>query len=88
MRQTVIYHALWLVSEKDESARFLTFNPRKNLLAGTNETGKSRVLKHLVWVLGTEPSTRVPGNWDANIAASVVLSIGQKRFTFLRMGRD
>ena len=88
MRQTVIYHELWLVSERDESARFLKFNPRKNLLAGTNETGKSRVLKHLVWALGGEPSTRIAGHWDLNIAASVVLSIGEKRFTFVRMGRD
>lgn len=88
MRQTVTYHELWLVSERDESARFLKFNPRKNLLAGTNETGKSRILKHLVWALGGEPSTRIAGNWDVNVAASVVLSIGQKRFTFLRMGRD
>ncbi|WP_228893985.1 hypothetical protein [Pseudoduganella aquatica] len=88
MRQTVTYHELWLVSERDESGRFLKFNPRKNLLAGTNETGKSRILKHLVWALGGEPSTRIAGNWDVNVAASVVLSLGQKRFTFLRMGRD
>lgn len=88
MRQTVIYHELWLVSERDESARFLKFNPRKNLLAGTNETGKSRILKHLVWALGGEPSTRIAGNWDVNIAASLGVSIGQKRLTFLRMGRD
>ncbi|SFD28970.1 ATP-binding protein [Massilia yuzhufengensis] len=88
MRQTVTYHELWLVSERDESARILKFNPRKNLLAGTNETGKSRILKHLVWALGGEPSTRIAGNWDVNIAASVVLSIGQKWFTFVRMGRD
>lgn len=88
MRQTVTYHELWLVSERDESARFLKFNPRKNLLAGTNETGKSRILKHLVWALGGEPSTRIAGNWDVNVAASLVLSIGQKRFKFLRMGRD
>jgi hypothetical protein len=88
MRQTVTYHELWLVSERDESARFLKFNPRKNLLVGTNETGKSRILKHLVWALGGEPSTRIAGNWDVNIAASVILSIGQRRFTFMRMGRD
>ncbi|WP_323143574.1 ATP-binding protein [Massilia phyllosphaerae] len=64
MRQIVTYHELWLVSERDESARFLKFSPRKNLLAGTNETGKSRILKHLVWALGGEPSTRIAGNWD------------------------
>jgi DNA repair exonuclease SbcCD ATPase subunit len=88
MRQLVTYHELWLVSERDESARFVKFNPRKNLLAGANETGKSRILKHLVWALGGEPSTRIAGNWDVNIAASVALSVGQNRFTFLRIGRD
>lgn len=48
----VIFQALWLVSERDTSARRITFSPTKNLLAGENETGKSRVLKHLVWALG------------------------------------
>jgi uncharacterized Zn finger protein (UPF0148 family) len=64
------------------------FHPNKNLLAGGNETGKSRVLKHLVWVLGCEPTARTAGSWDSNIVASVELSIGDARYTFLRAGRD
>ena len=83
----VIFQALWLVSERDASARRITFSPTKNLLAGENETGKSRVLKHLVWALGCEPTARTAGNWDSNIAAAVYLQIGNKPYIFLRYGR-
>lgn len=88
MRPAVTYHELWLVSERDESARKLEFSPTKNLLAGANETGKSRILKHIVWALGCEPSTRLAGSWDSNLAASLVLTVGTRKLTFMRVGRD
>lgn len=87
MRVTVTFHSLWLVSEKDASARRETFSPTRNLLAGLNETGKSRVLKHLVWTLGCEPSARNAGSWDSNITAATELSVGGKKYTLLRSGR-
>jgi hypothetical protein len=87
MRAAVTFHALWLVSERDASARKVTFSPNKNLLAGVNETGKSRILKHLVWALGCEPSARNAGGWDSNIACAVDLTISSKRYTFLRVSR-
>lgn len=86
MKRTVVYHALWLVSERDESARKISFSPTHNLLAGENETGKSRILKHLVWALGCEPTARDAGNWDSNLVASVDLSIDGTRYTFTRRG--
>ena len=86
MKRTVVYHALWLLSEKEQSARHISFSPTHNLLAGENETGKSRVLKHLVWALGCEPTARDAGNWDSNLAASVDLSIDGTRYTFMRQG--
>ncbi|HJW57158.1 MAG TPA: AAA family ATPase [Burkholderiaceae bacterium] len=86
MKRTVVYHALSLVSERDEKARRISFSPTHNLLAGENETGKSRILKHLVWALGCEPSARNAGNWDSNIVASVELSIDGKLYTFVRTG--
>jgi hypothetical protein len=88
MRPTVTFHKLWLVSERDESAKQVAFSPSKNLLAGGNETGKSRVLKHLVWALGCNPRAQTAGGWDSNVVAAVELSIGKKRYTFLRTGRD
>ena len=86
MKRTVVYHALCLISERDESARMLSFSSTRNLLAGENETGKSRVLKHLVWSLGCEPNARDAGNWDSNLVACVNLSIDDKRYMFLRRG--
>lgn len=86
MKLTVVYHALWLVSERDESARQMSFSPTHNLLAGENETGKSRILKHLVWALGCDPTALDAGNWDSNLVASVVLSIDGTRYTFMRRG--
>lgn len=52
MSPIVVFNELWLLSERDASARQLKFHPRRNLLSGSNGTGKSRVLKHLVWALG------------------------------------
>ncbi|WP_420106107.1 ATP-binding protein [Herbaspirillum huttiense] len=86
MRPTVVYHALWLVSERDGKAKHVTFSPTRNLLAGKNETGKSRILKHLVWALGCEPTARDAGNWDTTLTASVDLSINGVHYTFLRRG--
>lgn len=88
MKQTVVYYALWLLSERDERARKISFSPTHNLLSGENETGKSRILKHLVWALGCEPIARDAGNWDSNLVAMVELSINDKKYWFLRCGAN
>ncbi len=88
MNPTVVFKELWLLSERDASARRLSFHPRQNLLAGSNGTGKSRVLKHLVWALGCEPARRAAGEFDSNVVAALELSVGMsKTLTFLRQGR-
>jgi rubrerythrin len=86
MSPRVSYHALWLLSERDGQAKRTAFGPSKNLIVGGNETGKSRVLKHVVWALGCEPTARLAGSWDANTIAGLELSVERRRFTFLRMG--
>ena len=89
MNPTVVFNELWLLSERDASARQLKFHPRRNLLAGSNGTGKSRVLKHLVWALGCEPARRAAGEFDSNVVAALELAIGSSgTFTFLRQGRN
>lgn len=87
MNQHVVFNALWILSEKDASSRHLTFNPGKNLLAGGNDTGKSRVLKHLVWALGCEPARRAAGDFDSNVVASVDVTVGKRPLTFMRQNR-
>lgn len=88
MSPIVVFNELWLLSERDASARQLKFHPRRNLLAGSNGTGKSRVLKHLVWALGCDPARRAAGEFDSNVVAALELSVGSLgKFTFLRQGR-
>lgn len=77
MRATVTFHALARVSEDARRSKE-TFSPSRNLFAGLNETGKSRVLKHLVWTLGCEPAARNAGSWDSNITAATELSVGNE----------
>lgn len=87
MSRTVIFNALWLLSERDARARHLTFNPEMNLLAGDNGMGKSRVIKHLVWALGCEPPKRAAGDFDSNTIAVVALTVGKTQRTFVRQNR-
>lgn len=87
MNQPVVFNALWILSEKDACARHLTFHPEKNLLAGGNDTGKSRILKHLVWALGCEPPRRAAGDFDSNVVAAVNVTVGGRELTFLRQKR-
>ena len=87
MSPIVVFNELWLLSERDASARRLRFHPHRNLLAGSNGTGKSRVLKHLVWALGCEPARRAAGQFDSNVVAALELSVGSGTFTILRQGR-
>lgn len=74
MSPIVVFNELWLLSERDASARQLKFHPRRNLLAGSNGTGKSRVLKHLVWALGCDPARRAAGEFDSNVVAALELA--------------
>lgn len=87
MSRTVVFNALWLLSERDARARHLTFNSEMNLLAGDNGMGKSRVVKHLVWALGCEPPKRAAGDFDSNTIAAVAVTIGKTQRTFVRQNR-
>lgn len=86
MKRTVVYRGLWLLSERDKSGRLIQFHEKRNLFAGENETGKSRILKHIVWALGGEPAARDAGNWDVNVVAALGISVDGKEFVFMRRG--
>ncbi|MDR6731843.1 hypothetical protein [Delftia lacustris] len=88
MSQMVVFNELWLLSERDASARQLRFNHRKNLLAGSNGTGKSRAVKHMVWALGCEPPKRIAAEFDSNVVVALNATVGGKVRTFVRQNRE
>lgn len=87
MRPVVIFETLSLLSERDRSAKRVTFGARENLLLGENETGKSRIIKHLFWVLGCEPPKRASGSFDSNVVASLIFTLGQRKYIAVRENR-
>lgn len=88
MSQVVVFNELWILSERDASARKLLFNPSKNLLAGSNGTGKSRAVKHMLWALGSEPPKRAAAEFDSNVVVALKVTVGGKVLTFVRQNRE
>jgi hypothetical protein len=86
MSRRVTFKTLWLASERDGCARKQTFEAGRNLLFGPNETGKSRVIKHLFWVFGCEPAKRVQGDWDPDTIAALEFDYKDASYLVLRDG--
>jgi len=82
--RVLTFETLWLISERELSAREIVFSKGKNLLTGGNGTGKSRVTKHCFWVLGCEVHKRVWGPWDASTAAALTFTYRGNSYTALR----
>lgn len=78
------FEKLWLISERELSAREIVFSPGKNLLTGGNGTGKSRVTKHCFWALGCEVHKRVWGGWDATTAAALFFNFSGRSYVAIR----
>lgn len=86
MSRHVTYKTLWLVSERDESARKQSFGSR-TLLFGTNGTGKSRIVKNLFWAFGCNVRERNAGVWDPAAVAAVEFSFDGGDYLVLRDGK-
>lgn len=50
------FESIWLLSHNEKRARRITFHPRRNLVLGTNHTGKSTLVKSLFMTLGATPA--------------------------------
>ncbi len=82
--RVLTFDKLWLISERELSAREILFSKGKNLLTGGNGTGKSRVTKHCFWALGCEVHKRVWGPWDASTAAALTFTYRGSSYTAVR----
>jgi hypothetical protein len=87
MNKRLNFKRLWLISERDQTARKQEFSKSKTLLLGKNGTGKSRITKHLFWVFGCDPIKRAAGTWDPDIIAGLDFSLDDLDYFVLRKGK-
>ena len=87
MNRRVTFKTLWLISERDRTARRQSLNSPKTLLLGLNGTGKSRITKNLFWVFGCEPIKRNVGSWDPDTVAGLDFTFDGKDYLVLRQGK-
>jgi hypothetical protein len=80
------FKQLLLLSSREGKARILNFHPRATILTGTNDTGKSSVLKSLLKTFGAETPTH--DDWNrANVISLVHFSVGATEYYLLRQGK-
>jgi hypothetical protein len=87
MNRRVIFKTLWLVSERERKAAKQSFSQSKTLLLGENGTGKSRIIKNLLWVFGCMPEKRNIGGWDPDTVAALDFSYDGNDYLALRQGK-
>ena len=85
MSREVIFKTLFLISQRDASARRLDLS-QQTLLLGSNGTGKSRITTNLFCVFGCNPPKRNVGNWDAETVGALEFSFDGKDYFVLRQG--
>jgi hypothetical protein len=67
--QSLILKKLHLLSTTEKAARQVEFDPKRTLVHGANQTGKSCLLKSIYWVLGAEPAIINPRWLTADVIA-------------------
>jgi cell division septum initiation protein DivIVA len=60
--QKLIFESLSLLSRSERAARHVSFDAKINSVVGSNDTGKSTLLKSLYHALGAKPA-KLPSNW-------------------------
>jgi len=73
------FESIWLLSHRDKKARRVDFHPRRNLIQGTNHTGKSSLIKNLFITLGATPAGKLE-QWDAQTISVVEFKVADKAF--------
>jgi hypothetical protein len=73
-----------LLSNLDRKARRIRFDPRRTILLGLNQTGKSSLVKSIYHALGAEPA-RMDQRWiNAEVKSLIKFTVDDKRFTLTR----
>ena len=80
--------SITLVSRKERKAKKVSFHPKKNLIIGKNDTGKSCLLKSIYYAFGAEPQ-QLHSNWLAtNVSILLRFSVEGKAYSIYRQGNS
>jgi hypothetical protein len=75
-----------LLSNRERKARRVRFDPRRTILLGLNQTGKSSLVKSIYHALGAEPA-KVDQRWlNAEVKSLIKFSVESTQYMLLRDG--
>jgi chromosome segregation ATPase len=80
------FERLELLSAKEKKAREILFHPRLTVFNGTNDVGKSSIIKSIYWSFGANPKS-IHRKWrDANVRALLTFTVDGVRHSIMRSG--
>lgn len=80
------FEKLELLSAKEKRAREIQFHPRLTVFNGTNDVGKSSVIKSIYWAFGANPRS-IHRKWrDANVRVLLTFTVDGVRHSIMRSG--
>jgi hypothetical protein len=75
-----------LLSNIDRRARRIKFDPKRTILLGLNQTGKSSLVKSIYHALGAEPA-RIDQRWlNAEVKSLIKFSVDESQYALTRDG--
>lgn len=84
MMKRLRFESLELLSLRERKARKIDFHPLMTVITGTNDVGKSSVIKSLYWAFGASPAITHPTWSAANVKAMVTFTVDDIRYRILR----
>jgi exonuclease SbcC len=69
-------HDLYIENFQSHKTSSLSFGPGVNVITGTSDSGKSAIIRSLIWVINNRPTGDSVRNWNAKKDESTVVSIG------------
>lgn len=83
--RNLLFHEMMILSRTEKKATRVTFAPKKNILLGDNDVGKSTLIKSLYHTLGAATPHLGNNRWKGAKAIYVLkFSVDQKKYTLLR----
>jgi hypothetical protein len=75
---------LLLVSAREKAAQLVRFDPKRTIVLGENDTGKSCLIKSLYWAFGAEPAKINPTWLNAKVDVFVEFTVDGLPYRILR----